>query len=198
MKTAAVILAILTVTCCVTVNVYFPAPAVQAAADRIVQEVRPEAAGQKTPAEPAPEGTSPQSGLDLSPLWAWLTPCEACAAEVDINVSTPAIRQIKGDLKGRYGQLAPYYQQGAVGENSRGYLDLREAGGLDLKQRADLNRLVQAENADRKRLYEEIIKANNFGPEFLGQVEKLFANSWRKEAPKGTFIQDDGGQWRRK
>lgn len=228
MKTAAMIFAILTLACCVTVNVYFPAPAVQAAADRIVQEVRPEEQRPAAPAgEPAPAEPGPQSGLTgivmaarphgpqgtwpasatlqravTRPWWlttlAWLSPRAAHAAEVDINVSTPAIRQLKADIKGRYGQLAPFYGQGAVGETNRGYLELKEAGSLDLRQRAELNRLVAAENADRKRLYEEIIKANNFGMEFLPQVEKLFANSWRKEAAPGTFIQEDNGNWRRK
>jgi uncharacterized protein YdbL (DUF1318 family) len=196
MRRVAIILATLALalTCCVTVNVYFPAPAVQAAADLIVQEVRP---GEEQPAPPEGEA-APQSGLAPEHLWSWLGTRQAEAAEVDINVSTPAIRNLKAAIKSRYGQLEPFYRQGAVGEGMRGYLELREAGGLDLRQRADLNRLIQAENSDRKRLYEEIIKANNFGGEFLGQVEKLFANSWRKEAAAGTMIQDDSGNWRRK
>jgi uncharacterized protein YdbL (DUF1318 family) len=193
MKTLIAMLAALALTCCVTVNVYFPAPAVQEAADRIVQEVRPEAAPQGSQ-EPAPQSSRAPRGL-AQPFWGWLGPRQACAAEVDINVSTPAIRELKASIKSRFSQLEPYYRQGAVGENNQGYVDLKEAGGLDLRQRADVNRLIQAENADRKRLYEEIIKANNFGAEFLPQVAKLFANSWRKEAPAGAWVQDDNGKW---
>jgi len=195
--TLTTLLATLALTCCVTVNVYFPAPAVQAAADRIVQEVRP---GDAAKPQPEAQPAAPQSSLDidLGGMLAWLGPNEACAAEVDINVSTPAIRQLKSDLKGRYGQLAPFYRQGAVGESSSGYVEPRDMGALDLRQRADAGRLVQAENADRRRLYQEIIKANNFGAEFQPQVEKLFANSWRKEAAAGTWVQDDSGSWRRK
>lgn len=196
MKTVVAMLAALALSCCVTVNVYFPAPAVQEAADRIVQEVRPEAAPQGSE-EPVPQSSWPLRSLGQR-LWGWFGPPQACAAEVDINVSTPAIRQLKTSLKSRYTQLEPYYRQGAVGENNRGYVDLREASSLDLRQRADASRLIQAENADRKRLYEEIIKANNFGAEFLPQVEKLFANSWRKEAPAGAWVQDDDGKWRLK
>ncbi len=192
-RTAAMLLAALALTCCVTVNVYFPAPAVQEAADKIVKEVRPGEAAPEGAAQPAP-----QSALTPAGLWAWLGPREARAAEVDINVSTPAIRQLKGAIKARYGQLEPYYRQGAVGETSRGYVELREASGLDLRQRADAARLIQAENGDRKQLYLEIIKANNFGQEFMPQVEKLFANSWRKEAAPGTMIQADDGSWKRK
>lgn len=201
MKTALAVLAALALSCCVTVNVYFPAPAVQQAADKIVQEVRPGEVRPETPeGQKPPQGEEqrPQSSLELGSLLAWLAPAEAVAAEVDINVSTPAIRQLKASIKQRYPQLEPYYRQGALGENNDGYVEVREAGGLDLKQRAELQRLVSAENGDRKQLYQEIVKANNFGGEFVPQVAKLFANSWRKEAAPGTMIQDNNGGWRRK
>jgi uncharacterized protein YdbL (DUF1318 family) len=57
---------------------------------------------------------------------------------------------------------------------------------------------VEQENADRMALYNEIIKANNLQPAQLGEVQRLFANSWREKSLPGWWIQQDNGQWVKK
>jgi uncharacterized protein YdbL (DUF1318 family) len=180
---------------CVTVNIYFPAAEVQKAANRIVDDVRPEA----VPAPPSPETptqSAPQSLLDTVTMrlaHLWLSYAEAA---VDINVSTPAVRKLKASIRDRFSQLRPLYKKGIIGENNRGYLEIRDMGGLGMKEKAEAKRLVQAENNDRRALYEEIIRANNLDPKFLSKVEKLFANSWReKAAANGWWHQKDDGGW---
>jgi len=202
---AAIVLGLVCVAliACVTVNVYFPAPAVQKAADQIVSEVRApakeaEESGQVPQAPAAPEVTpSPQSSFlgGFETLLAWAGPSVAHAQDVNVNITTPAIRMLKDSLKGRSTQLLPYYKKGALGENNQGFLEARNQQGLDLKQRAELNRLIGAENADRRALYEEIVKANNIDKGLIPQVAKLFANSWRSQAPSGSWVQKDDGGW---
>ncbi len=183
---------------CVTVNIYFPAAAIQKAADQIVEDVR------KTPEEkpqPTPEQTPEQKkdkGSRLLQRWLiGLGPTAAYAA-VDVNVSTPAIRAVRASMTSRFPQLQPFYGKGAVGETNNGYLALRDTAALSLKERADLTRLVEQENADRRTLYTEIIRANNLAANSLPEVEKLFANSWRDKSSPGWWIQQDGGQWVKK
>jgi uncharacterized protein YdbL (DUF1318 family) len=183
---------------CVTVNIYFPAAAIQKAADQIVDDVRkvPEQKPQETP-EQAPEQKKDKSSR-LEPFrFIGLGPTEAEAA-VDVNVSTPAIRGLKSSMASRFPQLQPYYGKGAIGETNNGYLAIRDAGALSLKERADLNRLVEQENADRRSLYTEIIRANNLAMNTLPEVERLFANSWRDKSSPGWWIQQDSGQWAKK
>ena len=179
---------------CVTVNVYFPAAAVQQAADTIVEGVR------KTPEHtPPPQPEQKQnkgSYLDRFRL-VLLGPTEAHAA-VNLDVSTPAIRAIRAAMANRFPQLRPFYGKGAIGETNNGYVATRDTGGLSLKKRADLTRLVEQENTDRRALYTEIIKANNLNMGSLGEVERLFANSWRGQSPSGWWIQQDNGQWAKK
>jgi uncharacterized protein YdbL (DUF1318 family) len=183
---------------CVTVNIYFPAAAIQKAADQIVEDVR-KAPGQKPPQPPeqAPE-QKPDKGSRLERRWLiGLGPTEAQAA-VDLNVSTPAIRGLKASMANRFPQLQPFYGKGAIGETNNGYLAIRDTGALSLKERADVNRLVDQENADRRALYTEIIRANNLAMNTLPEVERLFANSWRDKSSAGWWIQQDGGQWVKK
>jgi uncharacterized protein YdbL (DUF1318 family) len=181
---------------CVTVNIYFPAAAIQKAADQIVDEVH------KTP-EPKPGGSlAPKPGdkqdktnLSSRLRFASLGPARAHAAGVDVNVSTPAIRALKASLANRFGQLQPLYGKGAIGETNTGLVAIRDTGALSLKERADVNRLVNEENADRQALYAEIIRANNLDMGRLAEVQKLFANSWRGKSSPGWWIQSDSGEW---
>ncbi len=181
---------------CVTVNIYFPAAAIQKAADQIVDDVRKTPPGTETP-EPKREEKD-KSGRSGGLRFAHLGPSEAYAAAVDVNVSTPAIRNLKASMAGRFPQLQPLYGKGAIGETNNGLLAIRDTGALSLKEKADVNRLVDQENTDRQALYAEIIRANNLDMGKLGEVQRLFANSWRDKSLPGWWIQSDSGQWGRK
>lgn len=172
---------------CVTVNVYFPAAAVQKAADEIVEDVH---------------GKAPDSNPGPSSRLEWLRqlrlgPAEAYA-QVNINVSTPAIRALKDSMKARFGQLRPFFDKGAVGENNNGLIEARDAGALSLQERGQAGALVQQENKDRLSLYREIATANKLGPETVPQIQKTFANSWRDQAQPGWWVQNNGGAWEKK
>jgi uncharacterized protein YdbL (DUF1318 family) len=178
---------------CVTVNIYFPAAEVQKAADVIVEDVRQlEKKQEQKPQEQQKLNQYYQKMKKLS--WG---PAEVYA-QIDIEVSTPAIRALKDSMKARFPQLKPFYDKGNVGESNTGFLENRDLGNLGLKEKADLSRLVEQENKDRKDLYTEIMKANKFGPDVLPQIQKIFANSWRDKSQSNWWIQKDSGEWEKK
>ena len=183
---------------CVTVNIYFPAAAIQKAADQIVEDVRktPEQKPEQVPDQKPEQSPDKKSYLERL-LFVGLGPTEAAAA-VDVNVSTPAIRALKASMANRFPQLQPLYAKGAVGETNTGFVAVRDTAALSLKEKADVNRLVEEENRDRTALYAEIIRANNLGMNTLPEVQKLFANSWRANSSSGWWIQQDSGQWTKK
>ncbi len=188
---AAGLLALFLVSC-VTVNLYFPAAEMKKAADRMVDEEikgKPADAEKKRSlknAEPSPLG------------FIKLGPAEAHAADVDVNVSTPTIRALRESLISRFQELRPYFDKGALGSTNDGYIAIRDASSLTLKDRADVNRLIDAQNKDRKALYEEIVSANRLGRDAVPRVEKIFAASWRDRAQVGWWVQQDNGQWVKK
>jgi uncharacterized protein YdbL (DUF1318 family) len=182
------------VSACVTVNIYFPAAAVERAADQIVKETW---GGGAEPAKTAPQ---PQSSDRRVPAHivslAWVS--EAQAQEADINVSNPAIRALKDSIKQRSGMIRPYMDRGNVGIAQDGMLAIRNSDGVDLKARADIKQLVDAENRDREALYAEIAKANGIPASNVPKIKSIFAKSWIDQAQTGWWIQDAGGNWRRK
>ena len=182
------ILGVFVLTACVTVNVYFPAAAVEKAADEIVEETwgnEPKASGH----------TQPSRAMGLPEAYVWLGLVSAAhAQETNINVSNPSIRSIKGQMRQRSGQLKPFLNQKNVGIDKNGYLKVLNTKGLALKDRSRVNQLVTAENRDRKALYGEIAKANNLGGD-AKKIEGIFANTWRDKARSGWRIQKNDGKW---
>jgi uncharacterized protein YdbL (DUF1318 family) len=178
---------VILVASCVTVNIYFPAAEVQKAADKIVDDVRQE---EKAPPKPSSFLYEQFQGLLALGLGA-----STAHAQVNVDISTPAIRALKASMQSRFPQLKPFYDKGAVGENNKGFIEAREATGLNLQEQARLNQLIDQENKDRTSLYREIMSANKFGPESLPQIQKIFANSWRGGAQAGWWTQNDQGQW---
>lgn len=181
------LLLVLTVISCVTINIYFPAEEIRGAADKIVNEVWGNGAEEAAPQAPENPGSS---------LINLFLPASAYAAQ-DINVSTPAIRAIKDSIKQRSGSLVPFLISGAVGLSHDGLLNVRSSAGLSLKDKGQLNKLVNDENQDRKRLYQEIAVANKF-PDRVDEIQSIFADSWRNQAQKGWYFEKADGSWEQK
>ena len=202
MKRFAFLLSIMLVSC-VTINIYFPAAAVEKAADRIVDEVWGEKLKKKMEEKKEEEKKGQESPQGLLEEFyrrhiAGLIMGVAHAEEADINVTTPAIRALKASIKQRAGRLIPFLDRGNVGLTNDGLLKIRNTKGLALKERALLKRLVKAENADRNALYLEIARANNISADKVEDIRRIFAKSWAKKARPGWWIQGPDGRWYRK
>ncbi len=155
---------------CVTINIYFPAEKVESVAGEIVNDIRgPEK--EKTP-------TGDQSSF-LKKVVLAFSGSKAWAQEVT-TVSNPTIRALKEKLKANYAQMKPYYDKGMVKEGNNGYVSTGNTGGLGLKEKRDLNGLVDAENSYRKQLYAEVAKALNIDSSQISKVAQIFAKEWQK------------------
>ena len=170
---------------CITVNIYFPAPEVRRAAEQIVEE---------TWGEGGADAVTPAAG-DSSWLRGFLVSTAYAQGDVDINVSTAAIRTLKQQMKTRADQLKPYLDKAQVGITKDGMLAVRNLDGVPLRDQATVRRLVEAENSDRQALYQEIAKANNFGAERVPDISKIFAETWIEKAEKGWPVQKADGSW---
>jgi uncharacterized protein YdbL (DUF1318 family) len=186
---------------CVTINVYFPAAAAEKAADRIIEDVW----GSDTGKSQAPK-------RDDQTSWA-ITPAERLLfvavgsvlnvivspahAQADLNVSTPAIRQLTQSMEARHAQLKPFYDSGAVGFTRDGLIEVRDQNSIALPDRNRVRKLVSEENADRTNLYREIATANNH-PEWEADIRATFAERWISKAAAGWYYQDKSGAWQKK
>jgi hypothetical protein len=158
---------------CITINIYFPAEKVESVAEDIVDEIRDREASDKES-----QSKNPKDAL-LRAIQSAFLPSVAWA-EGATDVSNPTIRALKQKMKSRYAQLKPYYQKKMLKEGNDGYVSIGSTSGLGLKEKRDLNNLVNAENRDRKALYAEVAKALKIDPGQVNKVAEIFAKEWQK------------------
>jgi hypothetical protein len=158
---------------CVTINIYFPAEKVESVAEDIVDEIRDREAVDKES-----RFNHPKDRLLRAIRWALLP--SVAWAEGATDVSNPTIRALKQKMKTRYAQMKPYYQKKMLNEGNDGYVSLGSTSGLGLKDKRDLNNLVNAENKDRKALYAEVAKALKIDPGQVNKIAEIFAKEWQK------------------
>jgi uncharacterized protein YdbL (DUF1318 family) len=100
-------------------------------------------------------------------------------ALVTTLTDAPAMAQSLKDLRA----------SGAVGERFDGLLELRDPGASGAK------RVVNKVNGERRQIYEKDAAAQGVP---VTEVGKIYATKiWRK-VPKGTWLLEESGNWRRK
>jgi uncharacterized protein YdbL (DUF1318 family) len=109
-------------------------------------------------------------------------------AQYDIKTMTPEVKAALEARKGRFSELKALKAKGLVGENNRGYVEAIGGG-------ADVKAVVNAENADRKAVYQAIVEQNELGDGVLATVEGVFAGVQRDKAAAGEKIQEPSGSW---
>lgn len=193
----------LALSACVTINVYFPAAAAEKAADQIIEDV-----WGGTPAQPAPDkrdgkqtAVRPAIAAERMLLAAAGTLLDVliapARAQADLNIATPAVRQLTQSMEARHPALKRYYDSGAVGLTRDGLVEVRDQNLVPLPERNTVRRLVSEENADRANLYREIASANGH-PEWEADIRSTFAARWVSKAATGWHYQDSAGAWQRK
>ena len=206
-KRGLALLAPIAVVSCVTVNIYFPAAAAEKAADQIILDVWHQQGGAADvpkaattpPAAKNSGAKNEHSALDPRRIVVAALSAisgEAHAQNVDFNASSPQIEQIKARMASRFGELRPFLDSGAVGLTGDGLVAVHDANAASMAERARMNQLVNAENKDRKALYQAIADANN-QPGWAGQIQKTFAERWISQAQSGWWYQSGGG-WKKK
>jgi uncharacterized protein YdbL (DUF1318 family) len=189
---------------CVTINVYFPAAAAEKAADRIIEDVWGSSAQPAPKTSPPAEKTSsiiePARAVLLAAAEGALNLLAAPAhaqSQADLNIATPAIRQLTQSMEERHAQLKKYYDSGAVGLTAEGLVELRDLNAVPLPERNIARKLVSDENADRANLYREIAVANGH-PEWEADIRATFAQRWIARASPGWYYKDASGAWKQK
>jgi uncharacterized protein YdbL (DUF1318 family) len=199
MKNRALIAALALSAGCVTIQVYFPAAKIQSLSEQIESEVQRKAAEQQ-PAEShevqpaAPTTEAPKQSLLEAivggrPAWA--------ADEVPApDVTSPAIRALIDSRASRVAELNRYKSQGLVGENNQALVEARGLDSVtDLALRAAVQRLIDAENKDRRLLFDEIAAAEGVDRSQIPRIQSTYAQTLRRHARPGDWVQAADGSW---
>lgn len=215
-KLSALLLPVVLLASCVTINVYFPAAEAQKAAEEFVGDVigeAPSASGGSArvergdterfiaatlrgrEAQPARVYSHTETRFD--PVGFFIGSAQAQDG-ADIRIRTPAIQAIQTRMAERFqGTLAPLFDAGALGFGNDGLLVLRDPTKVSLAQRTAANQAVAEDNRDRNAVYREIAVANGH-PEWETQIRQIFAREWVAQARAGWWYQDSAGNWKQK
>lgn len=201
----------LALSACVTINVYFPAAEVKAAAEEFVDGVIGDDAAKSGGGSSGGSGGSSSamsterslesfrgflSRIEFSPGDFFIS--SAQAQEVDITIKTPAIQKIQSGMTERFRtHLQKHFDSGALGLTKDGLIAVRDAAKVPLPERVAVNQHVADDNRDRKAVYREIAVANGH-PEWEGQIRDIFAKQWVDSARAGWWYQDSNGAWKQK
>ena len=74
----------------------------------------------------------------------------------------------------------------------------RRAPGAEGASQATVQRVARAENADRETLYKEIAAAEGVDNSQIPRIRETYAETLRKNARRGDWIQSPGGEWKQK
>ena len=194
----------LALSACVTINVYFPAAAAEKAADKIIEDVW---GGDKQPSDSATKREDDKqtavrdTGAERVLLAAAASVLNFIVApahaQADLNIATPAVRQLTQSMEARHAQLKKYYDAGSIGLTRDGLVQVRDQNLVPLPERNSVRKLVAEENADRTNLYREIAAANGH-PEWEADIRTTFAERWASKAAPGWYFQDASGAWKQK
>lgn len=104
------------------------------------------------------------------------------------SVHAQNLNQIKVNMEKRLPQIDKLKEQGALGENNQGYLEVREA-------KDNAAAIASVENTDRKTVYEAIAKQQKTTAEAVGKAR---ARQIAQSSKPGVWIQDEKGGWKKK
>lgn len=141
------------------------------------------------PAKKEVPQTKPDSRL-------WFLPREAYAQGAQLKYLTDEIKLAIEKRKARYSQIEQLLNEGSVGENNQGILEIRSSS--QLLSDKELKNIVSEENNDRLFIYRSILEQNNLPGEMLKDIQAAFAKERRDRVEPGVWIQLPDGEWARK
>lgn len=144
----------------------------------------------KTPALPSEEKPGkPKKSSWLQKARDVLSPMHVAYA-AGFGGTSPEKTQIVEQLRNRSGDIQALKNKGIVGENNRGYLEVRDPDKkMTPNERNEAQRLVAAENKDRKALYQEDARLEKERNVSVSFVERTYAMERLKRARPGDVFQ---------
>lgn len=121
----------------------------------------------------------------------FLSPIQVAYAAEDST--SPRMEQIKAKITERFNDVRKIKSTGAVGESNRGMLELVKPENISGdEQKNEVQRIIAAENQDRKALYNEVARLNKDQNMTVATVEQVHAATLMKLAKSGDLVQVPG------
>ncbi len=108
----------------------------------------------------------------------------------ELTYDSELIREVVEFMRARHQEIAILQEGGAVGENNRGLLEMVHPDLIvDPEEKNAVQRVIAAENKNRKALYKEIARLNRGHDLRVGVLERVYAQKRLMRGETGELFQ---------
>ena len=122
---------------------------------------------------------------------------EPAREPINLDIGTPPVVVVKHALAQRTSRLVRFYEAGEIGLGVDGFIYLREGVKMNLMKQQIAEKLIDAENQERKALIQALADSNGRRNEEAA-VWELQRARWNQQWKSGWWLRDAQGKWSRK
>jgi hypothetical protein len=122
---------------------------------------------------------------------------DAAKPAINLDIGAPTVIVVKHSLAQRTSRLVRFYEAGEIGLGHDGLIYLRDNSRMSLAKRQIAEKLIDAENPERRALIQALADSNHqrdAEPEIWG----LMRERWHQQWKSGWWLRDAEGKWSRK
>jgi hypothetical protein len=122
---------------------------------------------------------------------------DATPPAINLDIGTPPVVITKHALAQRASRLIRFYEAGEIGLGSDGLIYLRDGVKFKLVKQQIAEKLIDAENAERKTLVFAIADGNG-QRDAQPRVWEMMRERWHQQWKSGWWLRDADGKWTKK
>ncbi|NJD34406.1 MAG: DUF1318 domain-containing protein [Betaproteobacteria bacterium] len=131
------------------------------------------------------------------PLSAAETAKDSAKPPINLDIGTPPVIVVKHSLAQRTSRLVRFYEAGEIGLGDDGLIYLRDGTKMSLAKRQIAEKLIDAENPERRALIQALADSNH-RRDAEAEIWELMRERWHKQWKSGWWLRDAEGKWSRK
>ena len=122
---------------------------------------------------------------------------DATKPPINLDIGAPTVVIVKHSLAQRTSRLVRFYEAGEIGLGQDGLNYLRDSSKMTLAKRQIAEKLIEAENEERKALIQALADSNH-RRDAEPEIWELMRERWHKQWKSGWWLRDAEGKWSRK
>ncbi len=122
---------------------------------------------------------------------------DAAKTAINLDIGTPPVVVVKHSLAQRTSRLVRFYEAGEIGLGADGFIYLRDNSRMSLAKRQIAEKLIDAENPERRALIQALADSNG-RRDAEPEIWELMRARWHQQWKSGWWLRDAEGKWSRK
>ena len=131
------------------------------------------------------------------PLFAAEAAKDTAKPPINLDIGTPPVVVVKHSLAQRTSRLVRFYEAGEIGLGQDGFIYLRDGTKMTLAKRQIAEKLIDAENPERRALIQALADSNH-RRDAEPEIWELMRARWYQQWKSGWWLRDAEGKWSRK